>query len=112
MKHNKYHNIKVKGYDSKKEYARAQLLELLEKNGTISELKKQITFDLCPAQYLTGFNGKKICARRAMRYIADFTYYDEKGKYIVEDCKGFRTQIYKQKKNLMFKLYNINIKES
>lgn len=39
---------------------------------------------------------------RAIKYIADFVYYDnEKGREIIEDTKGFRTDVYKIKARLM-----------
>jgi len=110
-KKSKYGSIKVDGYDSMKEKRRADTLKILQNSGHISELKEQVSFNLCPAQYVIGFNGKQICARREMKYIADFTYIKE-GQYIVEDCKGFRTDKYKQKKRLMKRIYNIEIFET
>ena len=110
-KKSKYHSEKSGGYDSNKEHSRAVILHLLEKRGLISDLQEQVTFELIPAQYVQGFNGKMICARRAMKYIADFTYV-ENGKFIVEDSKGFKTDAYKQKKRLMKCIYNIEIKET
>ena len=44
----KYNNIKYKGYDSKREYYRAQELKLLEKKGVISDLQEQVKFELIP----------------------------------------------------------------
>jgi len=37
---------------------------------------------------------------RAISYYADFVY-TEKGKLIIEDCKGMKTQVYKLKKKLL-----------
>ena len=68
MKTNKYKNIKQKCFDSKKEYSRAIYLEILEKNREISNLKKQVKFELIPKQ-----DGE-----RSVNYIADFIYFDKK----------------------------------
>lgn len=110
-KKSKYHNTKVAGYDSKKEYERAKILKILEQQGLISDLKEQVPFVLCPAQYVDGYLGKPVCVRMAMKYIADFEY-KEGGKVIVEDCKGYRTKEYIKKKNIMKKVYGIEIRES
>ena len=53
-------------------------------------------------------NGKKY---RKMEYVADFVYFRD-GEQIVEDTKGYRTEIYKIKKKLMAYLYHIQIKET
>ena len=46
-------------------------------------------------------------------YIADYVYFDKQTcKFVVEDCKGFKTPEYKNKKTLMKNLLNIEIKES
>ena len=37
---------------------------------------------------------------RSIKYIADFTYY-RGNLFIIEDTKGMRTDIYKQKKKMM-----------
>ena len=41
----KYNNVKIDGYDSKKEYRRAKELKLLEKKGIITGLQKQVKHD-------------------------------------------------------------------
>ena len=111
-KQNKYHNKKVIvdeiKFDSKKESNRYNQLKLLEKANLISELELQKKFELQPS-YINN-DGKKI---RAIYYIADFFYYDIKNeKYIVEDTKGFRTDVYKLKKKLFeYQYSNLTIKE-
>ena len=96
---NKYgnHPVVVDGvrYDSEKEYRRWCELKIMQKGGLISELQRQVPFELQPAFY---HKGKKI---QAIRYIADFTYYDETGEYIIEDVKGVQTREYKLKKKMM-----------
>ena len=89
----KYKNKKAeyKGmtFDSKKEFLRYLVLEDRQAKGEIMNLKRQVPFILVPA-----FNvGKK--RYREMRYIADYVY-EENGKQVVEDCKGFRTENYRK----------------
>lgn len=97
-KTSKYHAKKVKldgmVYDSKKEAKRAAVLEQQERYGLITNLQKQVTFELQPGY--TNNQGKKI---RPITYIADFVY-NKDGKTIIEDTKGFRTDTYKVKKKI------------
>jgi len=60
---------------------------------------------LIPAQYE---NGK--CVFRAVNYYADFTYW-EKGRFVVEDVKGMKTDVYKLKAKLMYYRHHIKIRE-
>ena len=106
----KYNNTKYNGYDSKREAKRATELKLLEKAGIISHLQEQVVYELIPSQYRI-VNGKKKCVERAMKYIADFQYV-ENGETVVEDVKGFRTEVYKMKKKLMLFIHDIQIKET
>ena len=105
----KYHNTKVRTdnlvFDSKKEARRWQELLLLEKAGEISNLQRQVKFVLIPSQRINGRVVEKECS-----YYADFMY-TEKVKVVVEDVKGFRTDVYKVKRKLMLYLYDIRIKE-
>lgn len=105
----KYNNSKHGGYDSKKEARRATELKLLEKAGVISHLQEQVVYELIPSQYRI-VSGKKKCIERAMKYIADFQYV-ENGNTVVEDTKGFRTEVYRIKKKLMLYFHDIQIKE-
>lgn len=111
IKKSKYGNKKTAGYDSKKESERASQLKWMQECGQISELKEQVKYLLVPAHYE---NGK--CIERACNYIADFTYWRhyENGavEFIVEDCKGMRTDVYKIKRKLMLSIYKIKIKET
>ena len=115
FKASKYHNVKVEvdgiTFDSGREAKRYKSLKELQQLGIISDLQLQVLFELCPAQYVQGFDGKLICARRSMKYIADFVYMRD-GSKIVEDAKGYLTPEYKQKKTLMKRIHNIEIKES
>lgn len=108
--YNKFKNKKVllDGYtfDSKKEARRYVKLKELQGRGEISDLELQTRFTL-QDKYVK--NGKKI---KAIEYVADFVYKDSEGNQIVEDCKGFRTPIYKLKKKIFEYRYPHTIKES
>ena len=107
----KYHATKVKDldgqtFDSKKEYRRWRDLQLLERAGMITDLRRQVKFVLIPAQRVGGKVVERECS-----YIADFVYTAD-GKTVVEDCKGFRTDTYKIKRKLMLERYGIRILET
>lgn len=106
----KYHNRKVtrdgETFDSVKEYRRFCELRLLEKAGAVTDLQRQVKFELIPAQRIDG----KV-AERACSYVADFVYM-ENGQQVVEDAKGMRTQEYRLKRKLMLWVHGIRIKET
>ena len=79
---------------SKKESVRYKELLELEKKGEISELELQPRFTLQIA--FVDNEGNK---HRKIEYVADFAYI-QKGNKIVEDVKGFVTDVYKIKKKL------------
>ena len=108
---NKYNNIKVGGYDSKKEKKRAGILSLMEKQGLISDLREQVPFELIPSQY-GDINGKRKCIERGCKYLADFVY-TENGEMVVEDTKSpiTRTKDYIIKRKLMLYIHKIQIRE-
>lgn len=83
-------------FDSRKEAQRYEELLILLKAGEITDLKLQHTFTL--QESYRDPDGFKV---DAIKYIADFTYYDSAGNWIVEDVKGVRTDTYKIKKKLM-----------
>lgn len=103
----KYNNKKVAGFDSIREMARYQELQLMERAGKIQGLDRQVRFDLIPNQY--DDNGKLVC--RGIYYKADFVYW-QNHVFIVEDCKGFKTKEYQIKKKLMYYFHRIKIKET
>lgn len=92
-------------FDSVKEYKRFQELALLERAGQVSDLKRQVKFELIPSQRI---NGKVV--ERPCTYIADFVYF-ENGQKVVEDTKGFKTKDYIIKRKLMLYVHGIRIKE-
>lgn len=92
---NKYNNRKtiIDGitFDSNKEAKRYTVLRSLRDGGYIKDLKLQVPFELIPKQ----------SGERSVKYIADFVYYDiEKQIHVVEDVKGFKTDVYKLKRKL------------
>ena len=101
-KRSKYNAKKSSGYDSKKEAKRADELWKLQLGGFISDLHKQVPFVLQEAfSYFDHDKGKEVSIR-AVIYIADFTYFDkEKNLNVIEDTKGFKTDIYMLKKKLL-----------
>ena len=88
-------------FDSRKEAQRYLDLLLLQRAGEISDLERQVAFTL--------FEKSKY--GRAVKYIADFTYTDRQGNQVIEDAKGYRTDVYKLKKRMMAELLEIEIKE-
>ena len=104
VRKSKYGNRKTEvdgiTFDSAKEAKRYQELRLMEgKAHEIEGLLYQVRFPLT-------VNGVKVGT-----YVADFTYHDKYG-YQVEDCKGYRTPVYKLKKLLMLAIHGITIRET
>ena len=116
----KYRNEKITvdgvTYDSKKEYRRFCELSMLEKAGEITDLRRQVDFELIPAQRepdTIGSRGgikKGKLIERKCSYRADFVY-KENGKTVVEDTKGMRTKDYIIKRKLMLYVHGIRIRE-
>jgi hypothetical protein len=92
-------------FHSRKESMRYGQLKLYEKGGLISDLRLQVSYELIPKLVI---NGK---TERAIKYIADFVYFDTVHKVeVVEDVKGMITDIFKLKYRLMKLIHNIDIK--
>lgn len=118
----KYKNQKVEVdglvFDSKKEARRYQELKLAEKAGAIGDLKRQVRFELIPAQREPDQRGPKggtikgKIIERKVEYVADFVYTDlQDGKTVVEDTKGLRTPEYIIKRKLLLWIHGIKIRE-
>ena len=109
--HSKYSETKTcingKVFDSKKEAKRYCELINMEQAGLIKDLETQKPYELQPKFRK---NDKTI---RAITYYADFVYIDtQTGETIVEDVKGFKTEIYQLKKKLFeYKYPDLTIKE-
>ena len=110
MKRQKYGNSKITidgiRFDSKREAQRWQELRLMERAGRITDLRRQVKFVLIPSQ--RGEDGKVI--EKQVAYIADFVYLKD-GKTVVEDSKGYRTEVYRLKKKMMLYFFHIRIQE-
>jgi hypothetical protein len=88
-------------FPSRKEGNRYTELKLLQRAGKISDLEWQIPYDI-------EVNGIHVC-----QYIADFRYWDvEKKRQVVEDAKGFKTDVYRLKRKLVRACYGIDIIET
>lgn len=101
-KKSKYKNVKVTRslpngevvtFDSKREAKRFEELYLMAKQGHIKNLTLQPEYEIIPTCKHNGTTLRKI------KYIADFRY-EKNGKIIVEDAKGFHTDVYQLKKRL------------
>lgn len=130
-KNNKYHNKKTYTsdgilHDSKREANRWAELCMLQRAGKISELDRQVRFELIPAYYEEVYTGEfyqrgarkgepkkeRVCVEKSVVYVADFVYIDnDTGEKVVEDSKGERTKEYVIKRKLMLYLKGIRIKE-
>ena len=108
---NKYGNKKValgdEIFDSKHELRRWIELQMLLRAGRISDLRRQVPFELIPAQKRDG----KI-VERPVKYIADFVY-TENGETVVEDAKApiTRTKEYIIKRKLMLWEFGLQVRE-
>lgn len=113
-------------FDSSKEAKRYQELLLLERAGKITDLKRQVAFELLPAQYEEIPTGefykrgerkgqpkmKRVCIENSVVYNADFVY-TENGKKVVEDTKSkaTKTKDYIIKRKMVLYFHGIRIRE-
>lgn len=121
QKGNKYNNRKVfvdgVQFDSVKEGRRWRDLLLMEQSGIIDNLRRQVTYTLIPPQDIRDRRtGKHLRTERAVKYVADFVYTDNRdGQTIVEDVKGYKGgtayALFKLKKKLMLYLFQIEVME-
>lgn len=127
----KYRNKKVTAsdgstFDSKKEYTRWCELKLLERAGKISNLQRQVKYQLLPTIYETyerysDKTGKRlkdgvVTIEKECSYIADFVYTDnETDQLVVEDVKGCKKgaayDLFVLKRKMMLHFYGIQIRE-
>lgn len=117
----KYGNKKVETtwgtFDSKGELARWAFLKDAERRGEITDLQRQVTFELVPPVHYTKTVQLKTKTKQVQRlwtqrvtYTADFVYcYD--GERIVEDFKGMPNDRWPIKKALMAFVHGIYVQE-
>lgn len=98
-KTNKYHNKHVTvdsiNFDSRKEVDYYSELKMRLKAGEIKGFCRQAEFILAPN----------------LRYKADFIVFNNDGTAEIIDVKGFKTQVYKDKKKVFEDKFNLKIKE-
>lgn len=127
----KYHNQKmvVDGivFDSRKEGRRYLELSNLQKAGMITDLQRQVVFELIPTYYEWVDTDevykkgpkkgqpkiKRRVVEQGVKYIADFVYTDWNGNRVVEDIKSAatKTKEYRIKRKLMLHIHGIRVKE-
>ena len=95
-------------FASKKQYARWCQLKMLEQAGKVSNLRREVPFELAPGVTLSGKR------KPSVRYYAD-AVYEEDGAKVVEDTKSDITRrdpVYRIKKHLMMSVHGIEIMET
>lgn len=132
MAGNKFGAKKVKdpttGYvfDSKKESIRWCELRIMERAGRITNLQRQVTYELIPVQRGECSDVYKAGPQKGLpkpgpviehptRYVADFVYCDQFGNTVVEDVKGYKNgaayDLFVIKRKLMLYVHGIRVKE-
>lgn len=86
-------------FDSRREANRYSELKLIEAAGEIKSLELQIPYPCI-------VNEQLVC-----KYIADFRYKLPSGRVVVEDAKGYKTDLYRLKNKLVRALYGVAIVE-
>lgn len=92
-------------FDSKREADRYLVLNGMEEDGLIEDLRRQVRYELVPAFDVDGRH------YRPVYYVADFVYVED-GKEVVEDVKGMRTDVYRLKSKLFARRYGMSIRET
>ena len=123
-KRNKYGNTKIVSengdkWDSKREMKRWLVLKDAEKSGLITDLRRQVRFELIPAikrteivQLKTKTKEVEKTEQQAITYTADFVYTKD-GKTVVEDIKPSPNTVPKEfmlKAKLFFWKYGFKIR--
>lgn len=105
---NKKWQLDGKTFDSQREARRYQELRWLLRTGVITDLQRQVPFELIPSQRV---GGKVV--ERPVKYVADFVYTTEDGLQVVEDVKSpaTRTPQYIIKRKLMLQKFGIRVRE-
>jgi hypothetical protein len=78
-------------FDSIREAQRWVTLKNIEDSGDITRLQRQVSFALMAPSY------ESIEPAIVSKYIADFVYTRHDGVLVVEDAKGYRTDVFKLK---------------
>lgn len=95
-------------FDSKAEARRYTELDLLQKAGEIKELRLQPRFALACGATPIRIRNKHGHPRRTF-YFADFEYRTKQGELIIEDVKGYDTQLSRLKRAIVEAQYGIRV---
>lgn len=113
-------------FDSVKEHKRWGVLRLMERAGKISNLKRQVKYELIPTQRekstevykkgpQKGLPKPGVLIEKPCAYVADFEYIDSAGNKVVEDTKGYKRgpayDLFVIKRKLMLMIHGIRVKE-
>lgn len=108
----KYRNVRTAldglTFDSAKESRRWAELRLLERAGRITELQRQVPYELAPS---VKFQESRR-AQPPLRLVVDFQY-KENGALVLEDVKGgeaTRTDAFRIKRHLLLHLHGLHIR--
>ena len=95
-------------FDSKAEYKRWVQLNSLLAAGKITDLRRQVVFELVPTQRVGGH-----VVERSVNSVADFVYLTPEGRMVVEDTKSpaTKTPEYVIKRKLMLWVHGVSIRE-
>lgn len=99
----KYFSKKIRNeygeFDSKAEFERYLYLKHQEDIGVISDLQRQVKFEIIPklvkkVEVVLKTKTKEVekIEEKAAHYTADFCYIDYNGQYIIEELKGGYTK--------------------
>lgn len=112
-------------FDSQKEYQQWRVLRILESTGKITDLQRQVKFELIPSQREESTEVYKAGPQKGLlkpgaviekpcTYIADFAYMQD-GEKVVEDVKGYKKgaayEVFSLKRKLMLFIHGIRVKE-
>lgn len=121
----KFHNNPIDNadghFDSTNEWRRWVFLKDAERRGEISDLRRQVVFDLLPKQTKIVIKHLKTKDKEEVRqvapavtYKADFVYMKKVGIDhfpVVEDFKGFPNDRWPLKKAMMYYFHGIEVRE-
>ena len=111
----KYHNVKCEyrgiSFDSMKERDYYIKLELLKRSGEITKIELQPEYPYIITYSLPLPGDKSKAMVQKAKYIGDFRITYPDGSIEVIDAKGIKTAIYRRKKGIIRKLYDIEIQE-
>ncbi len=94
-------------FASIRELGRWRVLQERERRGEISELKRQVRYELAPGVRIAGEKR----ARPALRFTVDFQYV-ERGELIHDDAKGKADTAFRIRQHLMKSVHGIDVRLS